>query len=478
VYKDIELVEENLQDMRKTRPHSVLIISHDIVGARMAGPGIRYYHLARVLSKEFETHLVVPSDVVPNVPSKNLCIEQYTRRDWRSIALYIADAEIIILPSDIASDFPQIAGSSAYLVIDGYDPLLAEWLALNQDKTSGDEMARWRSRMQELVQQYLIGDFYICASERQRDWWLGLLEANGRVNPHTFSEDPSLRKLIDVVPYGLPNSAPHSTNPAIKGVWSGIGPDDKVILWGGGLWPWLDPLTAIRAIEKVWQQRQDVRLIFPGTKHPNPWMGETPTHTESARALAREKGLLGKAVFFGDWVPYEDWPNVLLESDLALSLHYDTLETRLAFRSRLLDYIWAGLPTVATQGDATSDLVATYGLGAVVDFEDVDDVAGAIVQLLNQPRGQFQVKFAEARQQLAWEVVAQPLIEFCRHPRRAPDKVTLGDELGNPFYIKKQQQLIVERDRWRELVQQYQQGRFMRLMRWMHRMRRRVQGER
>jgi hypothetical protein len=303
---------------------------------------------------------------------------------------------------------------------------------------------------------------------------LGLLEANGRVNPYTFSEDPSLRKLIDIVPYGLPNSAPQRSKPVIKGVWPGITLEDKVILWGGGLWAWLDPLTAIRAVEEVWQQRQDIRLIFPGTKHPNSRMAGVHTHTKAARELSKRSGLLDKAVFFGDWVPYEDWPNVLLESDLALTLHYDTLETRLAFRSRLLDYIWAGLPTVATRGDATSDLVATYGVGAVVDFEDVDDVAGAIIQLLDLPRGQFQVKFSEARRQLAWDIVAQPLVEFCRHPRRAPDKLALGDELGNPFYIKKQQQLIVERDQWRELVQQYKQGRFMRLMRWLHRMRRRV----
>ncbi|WP_376791082.1 hypothetical protein [Thermoflexus sp.] len=38
----------------------ILIISHDVVGKRMAGPGIRYFHLARVLAQEFETVLAVP----------------------------------------------------------------------------------------------------------------------------------------------------------------------------------------------------------------------------------------------------------------------------------------------------------------------------------------------------------------------------------------------------------------------------------
>ncbi|WP_376791081.1 hypothetical protein [Thermoflexus sp.] len=72
--------------------------------------------------------------------------------------------------------------------------------------------------------------------------------------------------------------------------------------------------------------------MFPGTRHPNPHMLGIPTHYEEARRLAQELGLLDRAVFFGDWVPYADWPGGLLESDLALTLHFDTLETCPAFR--------------------------------------------------------------------------------------------------------------------------------------------------
>ena len=457
----------------------VLIISHDIVGARMAGPGIRYYHLARVLSKSFDTILAVPSEVSSDNLSERFRVVQYTRHDWGSIAPLAGAAETIILPSDIASDFVQIAEGRAHLVIDGYDPLLAEWLALHQDKTPQEKMVWWKRRMEDLTRQYLVGDFFICASERQRDWWLGLLEAQGRINPYTFEEDPALRTLVDVVPYGLPDSVPQKSKQVVKGVWPGIDLDAKVILWGGGLWPWLDPLTAIRAVAKIWQQRRDVHLIFPGTKHPNPWMEGTPTHTEAARELAEEKGLLDKAVFFGEWVPYEDWPNVLLESDVALTLHYDTLETRLAFRSRVLDYIWAGLPTVATEGDATSDLISAQDLGAVVGYEDVEGVATAMLRLLEMPRESFEERFDAARRRLTWERAAQPLIAFCRHPRQSPDKRVLGAELGNPFYVhvQKHREVVEEREYWRERVQQYRQGRFMRLMRWLHRMHQRALGK-
>lgn len=38
----------------------VLIISNDIVGGRMAGPGIRCWQFARLLSREFDVTLAVP----------------------------------------------------------------------------------------------------------------------------------------------------------------------------------------------------------------------------------------------------------------------------------------------------------------------------------------------------------------------------------------------------------------------------------
>jgi glycosyltransferase involved in cell wall biosynthesis len=153
---------------------------------------------------------------------------------------------------------------------------------------------------------------------------------------------------------------------------------------------------------------------------------------------------------------------VLLESDVALTLHYDTLETRLAFRSRVLDYIWAGLPIVATYGDAISELVAEYGIGIMVDYKDVNGVAAAILQLLETPHEDFEERFEKARQELTWERAARPLVEFCRHPRRAPDRVAMGKRLGNPYYFEERRQLLEERDYWRDLVRRYEQGRFMR----------------
>jgi glycosyltransferase involved in cell wall biosynthesis len=168
----------------------------------------------------------------------------------------------------------------------------------------------------------------------------------------------------------------------------------------------------VQAIAQLHPDYPQLKLIFPGTIHPNPDVQEMPVHNTQVYAYAEEQGLLNKAVFFGEWVAYEDWPNVLLESDLALSLHHDTTETQLAFRSRMLEYIWAGVPMVATKGDATSEIVTRYQLGKVVGYGDVGEVANAIKEMLARPKADYQTALSAARTALSWEAVTQPLIEF------------------------------------------------------------------
>jgi glycosyltransferase involved in cell wall biosynthesis len=430
--------------------HRTLLVSQDIVGERMTGPGIRYWHLAQALAPHADVTLAVPHDSPPDIGTPGVKISRYARLEWASLQPLVEASEIVVCPSDIISDFPELGGSQVCLVVDGYVPLLAEWLALNSFLDTESQNALWWQRMCALNQQYLLGDFYICASERQRDWWLGLLEASGRINAFTFRDDPSLRRLVDTVPFGVPPVPPRHTRQVIKGVWPGIGLDDRLLLWGGGLWPWLDPLTAVRAVAYLWPQRQDLRLVFPGIAHPNPWMSQMPTQLEATRQLAAEAGLLDRAVFFGDWIAYADWPSVLLESDVALALAFDTLETRLAFRSRVIEYAWAGLPCVITGGDATADLAASHDLGIVVPPGGIREVAGAIERLLALAGQDRLARFAPLRESLSWERTAWPLIEFCRHPRRAPDRVAMGDRFGNPFYIAEkervQDRLTRERD--------------------------------
>ena len=200
-----------------------------------------------------------------------------------------------------------------------------------------------------------------------------------------------------------------------------------------------------------------------------------PMHKQTAE-LSDRLGLTNKVVFFGDWVPYELWPNFLLEADIGTSLHFDALETHFAFRTRMLDYIWAGLPMVVTGGDTTSELVTRYGLGEVVSPGDDEAVAQAIVRLLDTAdlRESYRERFDQVRPLLTWERVCEPIARFCAQPRLALDRAagTIPRDQGGGKTAKDS---VAEQEaeiaRLQTLVEGYEQGRFMRMMKWLHSLR-------
>ena len=126
-------------------------------------------------------------------------------------------------------------------------------------------------------------------------------------------------------------------------------------------------------------------------------------------------------VYFNDgWVPYDRRADYLLDADVGVSTHLDHIETRYSFRTRVLDYLWAGLPMVLTAGDVLADLVAREGLGRTVPPGDVAAIEDALAATLEAGRPDPQ-RFDSVRATLTWERVAAPLVAFCDRPRRAPD---------------------------------------------------------
>ena len=99
----------------------------------------------------------------------------------------------------------------------------------------------------------------------------------------------------------------------LRGVVPGIGDDAKIILWGGGVYNWFDPISLLRAVDKLRARLPEVRLYFLGMKHPNPHVPEMRMAVRT-KELADELGLTDTHVFFNEgWVEYEDRQNYLLE---------------------------------------------------------------------------------------------------------------------------------------------------------------------
>jgi glycosyltransferase involved in cell wall biosynthesis len=269
------------------------------------------------------------------------------------------------------------------------------------------------------------GDFFMCASEKQRDFWLGQLAGVGRVSPANYDDDPTLRTLIDVVPFGLGTPPPPPRGHVLKGVHPAIGLDDRVVIWGGGLYSWFDSHTVVRAMAQLRTSRPDLRLFFMGGRHPNPDVPEMPI-TRTTRSLAQELGLADKSIVFNDsWIDYDQRHRWLADSDVGVSAHLDHVETEFSFRTRILDYIWAGLPIVCTSGDSLGRLVASRQLGITVPPGDVVAMADALDRASadDDLRATAAANLAQLAEEMQWDRMLEPLLEWVRRPRHAADLV-------------------------------------------------------
>jgi hypothetical protein len=410
----------------------VLFVSAEPVGEAMAGPAIRVVELARVLAEHCDVTVAAPSPSDPEVVPGRLLDAGFA--DFETLLRALREHEVVV-----AQQFPpQLLRYAARLpiryVADLYNPLMIEVLEAS-GRDGGESAARraWRS----MLGQCAVADLVLCASEKQRDLWLGGMALAGLVDVERYGADPTFRSFVDVVPFGLPADPPRRQGPVLKGVWPGIAADDQVLLWAGGVWRWLDPLTPIRALERLRAERPSVHLVFLGTARPSLDPGDVPAgHAEAVR-FAGERGLDDRVHFNPGWVPYEERGSYLLEADIGVCAHHDHLEARYSFRTRVLDHFWAGLPSVVSSGDSIGDLVERRGLGRAVPPGDEEGFAAALAELLDdgELRGAVSARVRQLAPALRWSECARPLVQFCVDPgarprRRAPRGTVARATLG------------------------------------------------
>ena len=413
----------------------VLIVSHDYVRKSMAGPAIRAFELSRqVHLAGHDVTLAAPISTDLEPPPFELAT--YHPQEPETLRRLATGADVVVVQGWVLEHNPYLREIGAAVVADVYDPFPLEYLATVKVDSRAGEVTTWHDVLGTLDEQLRLGDFFLCASERQRDFWIGALLALNRVSSATYDADPGLRGLIDVVPFGIPEEPPARTGRGLRETL-GIGADEIVLLWGGGVYNWFDPLTLIRAVARLAARKEGVRLVFLSASHPNPDVPEMQM-LASARDLARELGVDGGPVIFNEsWVPYEERAAWLLDADVGVSTHLDHAETRFSFRTRILDYFWAGLPVMCTRGDSLADLVEKEDLGLTVPPEDVDATESALAELVEDEGGRRRraARVREVAGAMTWAHAARPLVEFCNAPHQAGDRAGLerGEAVTPPL---------------------------------------------
>jgi glycosyltransferase involved in cell wall biosynthesis len=402
----------------------VLFVSAEPVGGMMAGPAIRAFELAKATAAHCRVSLAAPAP--SSVEGTDLELVEAGLADFEGLLAAARRHDVVVaerLPPQLLNHVMRLP---VRFVADLYNPIVVEVLEAIKGKSARSQRILHDTTTAAAVANCAAADFLVCASEKQRDLWLGALTAHGLVDLASYRRDPSARSLIDVVPSGLPSTPPRAApRPVLKGAMPGIGERDRVLVWGGGIWNWLDALTPIRAVERLAGADPPVHLVFPGLGRPTPLSDEEMAAARAAQEYAAGRGLTGRRVHFGlDWVPYEERQGYLCEADLGVSAHLDHLEARFSFRTRILDYLWARLPVVATRGDSLSELVERRGLGRVTDPGDDRAFADACLDLLH--RDERHRAAVEAIERLAptltWERAARPIVDYCLNLDEVPPR--------------------------------------------------------
>ncbi|MDI6731155.1 MAG: hypothetical protein QME05_01050, partial [Candidatus Margulisbacteria bacterium] len=230
----------------------ILLICDDYISSKMAGPGQRYIEMSQVLSKNHLVYLLADFEK-GYIPPKGINIINPTISFIYNllgikitipnpiIKKIINQYDVVITQGCLLQSFNWLRKVKKPLILDLYCPWFFE--DLESRRRNGRKPVY--NMLHPILKMLRYGDFFICANEKQRDFYLALLLLNNQTNLKNYSQDPSLRKLIDLVPAGLSSKPPLHSKQVLKAVLPGINKGDKVLLWFGGLWDWLDPQTPV-----------------------------------------------------------------------------------------------------------------------------------------------------------------------------------------------------------------------------------------
>jgi glycosyltransferase involved in cell wall biosynthesis len=264
------------------------------------------------------------------------------------------------------------------------------------------------------VQALRKADFFTCAGDKQRAYFLGWLTAAGI---------PLAANIIATIPVALSPAMPEHR-------WTD---GEPVFVYGGVFLPWQDPTAGLRALVRAMESRGLGRLQFYGGSHP---VYEIK-RSEQFQEMTDELGRCARVAHMG-YVSHDRLIEDYCQAHVALDVMARNPERELAFTTRTVEYMWCGLPVIYQDFSELSNLIREYEAGWVVDPSDTVQVESAVVEALTEPaevrrRGQNAQQLV--RERLVWDRAIEPLDAFCRDPWQI-DPLTMPVWSRNPKGLK------------------------------------------
>ncbi len=394
------------------------------------GGGLRSFGIANALAETRDFKVTIA--VSKNYLKKNTALgprldaQQYSD-NLQELSELIAKSDVVIYPASAinVSDF-VLTQKNLYtkFIADAYVPIHVEVSArqaadLEAEQTSFLENSpRWRKAILE-------ADAILCASQSQKNYYIGFLAGSGNLTPKTYNDHE-----IILTPFGINHSE-------INKMVEKKDPSTLRILWYGGFYPWFDSnlfrrtVIELNSLLQANSSSQKLEIVVLGAV--NPFVRESSFVSHANSEIESLKKL--DFVSFEDWAPYSKRGELISNVDLAISFNPEGPENDMSWRTRYLDFITFCVPLFTNTLDPISKLMVDHGAGFYAENLNPSYLAKSLYKLLEEDKFAESKKMAfnQLQQTLGWKECVSDLSLYIQNSFGVVsiDKGTLVSEKAN-----------------------------------------------
>ena len=168
----------------------LLILSSDPMRPELAGTGIRVTEMAQACSASTARSRWRPT-TRPITRSRACRCFAFDYDEPELVERLVESADVVLLQGFLVTSFPFLNAINKIVIVDMYDPFPLSNLEFTRVRPPEDASASSTASIC-MVLRYLLGlgDFFLCASEEQRAYWLGALTAAEPAQPRGLCRRP------------------------------------------------------------------------------------------------------------------------------------------------------------------------------------------------------------------------------------------------------------------------------------------------
>jgi hypothetical protein len=368
-----------------------------VPGMPASGAGLRAWGLAQGLrAAGLEVKLLMPREAaatfappaeIPSAPSSPPAMPKWVGVFDRTALPEVVreyDPEAIVLQHwGLARELGEV---TCPLAIDLAGPHLLErrlWGSREAEADLGEKLDALRR-----------ADFLTASGRRQRLYFLPYLALAGwEIN------EPGILPVIPFSMQAAPEPAPAR-------------PDR--LIYGGFFLPWQDPTAALETALAALEKTGRGELLFVGGPHPS--LDVSGGRFEPLLIRLAEHPRVRRI----EPMSFDRYQELLAAGGVALDLMARNAERELAFTTRTVVTLAAGLPVIHDNYSELGELIERAGAGWTFNPDDRAQLSALLESLLSgelDVARQARAAHELVRRELDWTQTIGPLAAFCRRPR-------------------------------------------------------------